>query len=70
MDPIQQKISQTLDIQNLSPEEQEEILLRSGAIIYQEILMRAMESMGESNQEKFERLLDNNTAPEELFDFL
>ena len=70
MNPIQKNIKSVLEIENLSPEEQEDIILRVGGIIYQNVLMRVMEIMPETDQDEFEKLLDNNAKPEEVFSFL
>ncbi|OGI59725.1 hypothetical protein A2814_00210 [Candidatus Nomurabacteria bacterium RIFCSPHIGHO2_01_FULL_38_19] len=70
MNPIQKNIKSVLEIENLSPVEQKEIILRVGGIIYQNVLMRVIETMTEENQDEFEKLLDNNAQPEEIFTFL
>ncbi len=70
MNPIQKNITHALDIEGLSPEEQQEIILRVGGIIYQNVLMRVMETMSDTDQDEFEKLLDNNAAPEDVFTFL
>jgi len=70
MNPIQNNIKNVLDLGSLPPEEQEEIILRIGGIIYQNVLIRIMELMGEKDQDEFEELLDRNAAPEEIFSFL
>lgn len=70
MNPIQKNIKSALEIENLPPDEQQEIILRVGAVIYQNVLMRVMEIMTEADQDKFEKLLDENAKPEEIFTFL
>ena len=70
MNPIQKNISEVLELENLLPEERQEILLRVGAVIYQNVLMRVMEIMTEEDQDEFEKLLDNKGKPEEIFTFL
>lgn len=70
MNPIQKNIISALELENLLPEERQEIILRVGAIIYQNVLMRAMEVMTENDQDEFEKLLDKNANPEDIFSFL
>ncbi len=70
MNPIQKNIETVLELGNFPPEKQEEILLRVGAIIYQNVLMRVMETMTDQNQDEFEKLLDNNASPQDIFSFL
>ena len=70
MNPIQKNITHALDIEGLPVEEQQEIILRVGGIIYQNVLMRVMETMPDTDQDEFEKLLDKNAQPEEIFSFL
>ncbi|MDE2399479.1 MAG: hypothetical protein KGL67_00480 [Patescibacteria group bacterium] len=70
MNPIQKNITSALDLNKLPLQEQQEIIMRVGAIIYQNVLMRVLETMSESEQDEFEKLLDSNAKPEEVFAFL
>ena len=70
MNPIQNNISKALELENLSPEERQEILIRVGTVIYQNVLMRVMELITDEEQNEFEKILDNNGKPEEIFSFL
>ncbi|MFA6324821.1 MAG: DUF5663 domain-containing protein [Candidatus Paceibacterota bacterium] len=70
MNPIKNNIINALNIENLSKEEQEDIILQVGSVIYQNVLMRTMETMPENIVDEFEKQLDNNTEPEQIFDFL
>lgn len=70
MNPIQKNIENVLELDELPAKEQQEILLRVGAIIYQNVLMRVMETMTDGDTDEFEKLLDNNAKPEEIFSFL
>lgn len=70
MNPIQKNIISALELENLPPEERQEIILRVGALIYQNVLMRVMEIMTEKDQDEFEKLLDKNANPEDIFAFL
>lgn len=70
MNPIQQNIIGVLELDKLSPEERGETLVRVGALIYQNVLMRVMEMITEADQDEFEKLLDKNARPDEIFIFL
>ncbi len=70
MNPIQNNIIDILELDNLPKEEAEEILIRTGTLIYQNVLMRAVEKMTDKDQDDFEKMLDNEAKPEEIFSFL
>ncbi len=70
MNPINKNIVHALEIDKLPPEEQQEIIVRVGALIYQNVLMRVMETMPQADQDEFEKILDKNAGPEEIFTFL
>jgi len=70
MNPINEKIIKSLELDKLSEKEQEDTLLRIGGIIYQNVLMRVLDVMEDKDQDEFEKLLDNNGSPEEIFTFL
>ncbi|MEK7564565.1 MAG: DUF5663 domain-containing protein [Patescibacteria group bacterium] len=70
MNPIQKNITDVFDFSHLPPEEQEKKILDIGSIIYQNVLMRVMETIPEEVQDEFEKILDNNAQPEEIFNFL
>mgnify|MGYP001608058121 FL=1 len=70
MNPIEKNITDALDLSALPVEEQQEILIRTGTVIYQNVLMRVMEILTEEEQNEFEKLLDNEAKPEKIFSFL
>lgn len=70
MNPIKNNIISSLNLDNLPEKEQEEIIIRIGSIIYQNVLIRVMETTADKEQDEFEKLLDNNAKPEEIFSFL
>jgi hypothetical protein len=70
MNPIQKNIEEVLGIEGLSQEEQEDIVTRIGALIYQNVLMRALDKMSEEDQDEFEKILDKDATSEEIFSFL
>jgi len=70
MNPLEQNIKNALHIDKLSAEEQQEIIERVGVVIYQNVLMRVLPGMSDEQENEFERLLDANASPEEIFGFL
>jgi len=70
MNPIKENIAKILDLEKLSETEREEILMKIGSIIFQNVLMRALETITENEQNEFDAILDKNGSPEEIFQFL
>ena len=70
MNPIEKNIIEILGLENLPREEAEEILIRAGTVIYENVLLRVMETMTEKDQDDFEKILDAEGKPEEIFSFL
>ena len=70
MKTIQKEIASALSLDALLPEAREEIILRTGAIIYQNIMTRALEVMEDTDQDEFEKILDKKSTPEDIFIFL
>jgi hypothetical protein len=68
--PIQKNISEIFELDKLLPEEREEFIIRTGAVIYQNVLLRVMETMSEKDQDEFEKILDKNGDPQKIFSFL
>lgn len=70
MNPIKENIIDVLGLGSLPLEKQEDILIRVGFLIYQNVLMRVMGSMTNEDKDEFEKILDNNGEPSEIFIFL
>ena len=70
MNPIKNNIIKTLNLDNLPESEKEDIIIRIGSLIYQNVLMRILETMPDEKQDEFEKLLDENSGPEKVFEFL
>ena len=70
MNPLLQKIGEEFGLSTLPPEKQTELLTRIGGVIYQSVLMRALDQMTEDEQDAFDTLLEKNMEPEEIFSFL
>ncbi len=58
-----------LGIESLPPEEQEAVLERSGALVYQAVVTRALEEMEDPAVDEFEKLLEGEPTPETLLAF-
>ena len=69
MNPIKENIIDELGFEGLSNEEKETRMANIGALIYQNVLMRVMETMSDEDQDEFEKLLDHNAQPGEIFTF-
>jgi len=71
---LDQNIIEYLGIINLDEETQEKTLLRVGKIIYQAVIMRAVELLDDEAQTKFSELLDeigsDEKRQEEILEFL
>ena len=63
-------ILEALDLPDLSPEEQEEMLTDLDEMIFQGTLVRLLEMMDEATQAEFEALMERDASPEELEAFL
>lgn len=64
------EILEALELSELKPEEQEEILLDINTIIYESSMLRLVESMDEQTRADFEALMERDTADEEMESFL
>ena len=69
MNPIKENIIKSLGLTNLGSEEKEDLLFRIGFLIYQNFLMRAMETLSNEDKSEFEKILDNNGKAEDILDF-
>jgi hypothetical protein len=70
MNPIQQQILKAYGIEGMNEEQQKDAIEKIGGIIYQEVLMRVVGAMSDAEQDEFEALLDKDSDPETLFQFL
>ena len=70
MNPIKENIIKNFELDKLSENEKEEMILKIGSVIYQNVLMRVLETMPDEDQDEFEKILDNDAKPEEIFTFL
>src|SRR3989339_193908 len=72
MDPIlTQNIAAELGLEDMPVKERDSILLKIGQIIFQRIMMRALDEMNEEVKEKFDQALGESKGnPESILDFL
>jgi len=59
-----------LGMQELLPEEQEEMLLDLNALVWEGALVRMLEQMDAATKDEFEKLLDSEADEEEVETFL
>jgi len=69
MSPLD-KLTEALDIESMSPEEQEKTLLDLNALIFRGSIMRMIAQMDEPIREAFGKLVESNASEEQLQAFL
>ena len=67
---INKNIVVTLGINTLPVEKQKEAMERLGTIVYQEVMLRALEILTEEDKNEFEKLIEKDQNPETMFGFL
>lgn len=67
---INKNIVIILGINTLPVEKQKEAMERLGAIVYQEIMLRALDILTEEDKDEFEKLIEKDQNPETMFGFL
>ncbi len=58
-----------LGLEKLEATDQQRIVEESGAVIYQIVLLKALEEMSDEQVDEFQKLLENNPLPEKVFGF-
>lgn len=66
---VREDIITLFKIKDLPEDKQEETINRIGNIIFQNVLMRVLPILSEEDLDKYEKLLEENTSPENLMDF-
>ena len=66
---IRNNIISLFGIDKLPGEKQEETIARIGKIIFQAALMRILPLLEEEDAEKYDKLVEGGTSPENLLDF-
>lgn len=69
-DKINKSIVEILGISSLPEEKQKDALEKLGAIVYQEVMLRVLDIMTETDKDEFERLIEKDPSPETMFTFL
>jgi hypothetical protein len=67
---INKNIVVTLGINTLPVEQQKETMERLGTIVYQEVMLRALDILTEEDKDEFEKLIEKDPNPETMFGFL
>ncbi|MFA6392784.1 MAG: DUF5663 domain-containing protein [Candidatus Paceibacterota bacterium] len=67
---INKNIVLILGINTLPVEKQKEAMERLGAIVYQEVMLRVLDILSEEDKDTFEKLIEKNPDPENIFGFL
>jgi hypothetical protein len=67
---INKNIVTILGINTLPVEKQKEAMERLGAIVYQEVMLRALDILTEEDKDEFEKLIEKDPNPETMFGFL
>ncbi|MDE2030665.1 MAG: hypothetical protein KGI58_00160 [Patescibacteria group bacterium] len=70
LDNIDNKIIEILGINKLSENERKEVVEKLGALIYQGVMLRALDIMDEEDRDTFEKLISENSDPEVIFTFV
>jgi hypothetical protein len=60
----------TFNLQDASPEKQDELIQKIGGMIFQSVILRVAPGMSPQVQDQFEKLLATDTSPEDLMEFL
>jgi predicted transposase YdaD len=63
-------IIEILGIDKLPTDKQKEAMERLGGIVYQEVMLRALETMTEEDKDAFEKMIETNPDPEAMFTYL
>jgi hypothetical protein len=64
---VNQNIIQILGIDKLPVEKQKDAMESLGGIVYQEVMLRALDEMSEADKDEFEKLIETNPDPETMF---
>lgn len=70
MPNVANDILEALDLKQLPPEEQEELLLDLGDLVFRGSMLRLIERMDDAVRTDFNILLDRDPSEEEVMDFL
>ena len=66
---INSDIREILGINALPEEKQNEMMEKMGGLVYQEIMLRALDQLTEEEKDEFEKLITENNDPEAMFSY-
>ena len=64
------KIMEALDFEEMTPDEQKQIMLDLSDLIFRGTMVRLMEIMEPSTKDEFHKLIDSNASQQKLSDFI
>lgn len=67
---INKNIVVTLGINTLPVEKQKEAMERLGSVVYQEVMLRALDILTEEDKNELEKQIEKDPNPEIMFEFL
>lgn len=67
---IQKTIIEELELDNLPKEKQDQLLIKMTEAVLNRIFLEIMERLTEADQKDYEKMIDENIAPEKLDAFL
>ena len=67
---LQKTIIEELGMQNISQEQQEELLAKMGDVLFKRVLLETLETLSEEDQKIFGEMVDAKKSAEEVEEFL
>ena len=67
---LQSQLVKELGIDTLPPEKQEELLIKMTEVLLKRIFVETMEKLSDTDREAYEKLIDDNTNPDQINNFL
>ncbi len=66
---VTKKIIEVFNLSNLPEEQRQETVSRIGGIIFKNVLVRILPLFNKEELDEYDRLVDSNVEPDDLFDF-
>lgn len=67
---LQKELIEELGLSNLPQDKQEELLIKMTEVLLKRIFVETMERLNETDREEYGKMLDENTDPEKVGEFL
>lgn len=67
---VKNAIMKELDLEGLSEERQNEIIIKMGEVVLKKVFIQTVEKLSDEDQVQFEKMLDEKKEPEEVEKFL